>query len=134
VPVPGGQALLRSRRWERIGLWIAALIYIAATLEAWRTGTYGILGVIMVVSLLGMGFYAYRLALHPYNPPVSEPDLRERRTVFGVTAIVIVASAALTLAGAVALAELTVVLAVPPAVIGLRCHFELRRARDQSSR
>ena len=110
------------------------LVYIAATLEAWHTGTYGILGVIMVLSLAAMWFYAYRLARHPYRPPIPEADLRERRTVFGVTAIVVVAGAALTLAGAVGLAELTVVLAVPPAVIGHRSHFELRRARDQSSR
>jgi hypothetical protein len=88
----------------------------------------------MVVSLLAMCLYAYRLARHPYVPPVPEADLRERRVVFGVTAVVVVAGAALTLAGAVALGELTVVLAVPPAEIALRSHFELQRAHDQSSR
>jgi quinol-cytochrome oxidoreductase complex cytochrome b subunit len=116
-----------------VGLWIAVVIYIAATLEAWHTGKYGILGVIMVLSLLAMCFYVYRLARHPYRPPVPEADLRERRMVFGVLAIVVVAGAVLTLAGAVALGELTVVIAAPPAVIALRSHFELRRARDQSS-
>jgi hypothetical protein len=110
------------------------IFYVAATLEAWHRGSYGFLGAIMVVSLLAMCFYVYRLARHPYRPPVPEADLRERRTVFGVTAVVFVATAALTLAGAVALGELTIALAVPPAVIALRCHFELRRARDQSSR
>lgn len=110
------------------------LVYIAATLEAWHTGTYGILGVIMVLALLATCFYVYRLARHPYMPPVPEADLRERRLVFGGLAIVVVLGAMLTLAGAVALAELTVVIAVPPAVIGLRSHLELRRAHDQSSR
>jgi hypothetical protein len=115
-------------------LLIAMVWYLAATLEAWRRGSYGILGAIMVVSLLAMCFYVYRLARHPYRPPVPEGQLRERRMVFGVLAIVVVASALATLAGAVALGELTIVLAVPPAVIALRSHNELRRARDQSSR